>query len=275
MKEGLTGHLIIRNGDYYDYNWREAIESIIGVCDEFIILEAHSDLDDTYKHCLTLAEQYKPKLKVIRGDWDGGEPRGYEFRRLARLTNQCIEACNTKWNWAIQADEAYHESGLENVRKVVEGRTKWGDDPYAAMFRYVHLVGNPKTQFPFVYQAAIRLARTDSTWRSDNDAWRLHPTNPAENFVVHMAHPICFHYGKLGDPVRKLLKERDFQQLFTSLGFPDPRVSEMLESDGKIDYAYLFQDAMEKGLFKPFTGTHPIVMKDWLKKHKDCFQEFD
>jgi len=22
MKEGLTGHLIIRNGDYYDYNWR-------------------------------------------------------------------------------------------------------------------------------------------------------------------------------------------------------------------------------------------------------------
>lgn len=273
MREGLTGHLIIRNGDYYDYCWREAVESIIEWCDEFVLLEAHSDRDDTYEHCLTLAEKH-PNLRVIRGEWEDGEPKGYEYRRLARLTNQCIEACETKWNWAIQGDEAYHEQGIESVRHIVEGRTRWGSKPMAAMFRFIHLVGNPQTQFPFVYQASIRMARTDSTWRSDNDGWRMHFTDKADDFQIHMEYPVCFHYGKLGHPMKKLIKQADFQMLFTSHGFPDQRVLDMVEDGGGMNYAYLFEATMNEGLFTPYTGTHPAVMKDWLESHEQWWEEF-
>jgi hypothetical protein len=274
MREGLTGHLIIRNGIYYDYCFREAVASIIDVCDEFIILEAHSDKDNTYEECLALRDKYRPKLRIIHGEWDGAEPKGYEFRRLARLTNQCIDACETRWNWAVQGDESYSEFGMDAVRRVVEGKTRYGDKPMAAMFRFIHLVGNPWTQFPFVYQAAIRMARTDSTWRSDNDGWRMHFSNPTDNYIIHMDFPICFHYGKLGDPLKKLIKEQDFQALFASCGFPDPKVQEMIDRGQGIDYAYLFEDAKEKGLFSPFDGTHPAVMTGWLDAHKDCWQEF-
>jgi len=274
MKEGLTGHLIIRNGNYYDYCWKQAVASIIDVCDEFVILEAYSDKDNTYEECLALGEKYAPKLRVIRGEWEGNEPKGYEFRRLARLTNQCIENCNTRWNWQVQGDESYHEYGMEAVRRVVEGKTRFGDKPKAAMFRFTHLVGNPWTQFPFVYQASVRMAQTFSTWRSDNDGWRMHYSDPEDNYVIHMEYPMCFHYGKLGHPFKKLMKERDFQELFQAEGFPDPRVLEMAKKGNGIDYAYLFEDTMKKGLFMPFEGAHPAVMTDWLDAHQEWWQEF-
>ena len=79
VKQGLTGHLLIRNGNYFDYCWKEAIASIIDICDEFIILEAHSDKDDTYDHCMALKDKYHPKLRVIRGEWEGNESPGLSF----------------------------------------------------------------------------------------------------------------------------------------------------------------------------------------------------
>lgn len=275
MREGLTGHLIIRNGDYYDYCWREAVASIIDVCDKFIILEAHSDKDDTYEECMVLRDKYRPKLRVIRGEWEGPEPEGREFLRLSRLTNRCIDHVETRWHWQVQADEAYHEENIDIIRKVVEGKTSYGPDwPLALMFPYVHLVGNPWTQFPFVYQAAVRMARTDSAWRSDNDGWRLHPSVPEElGRVLHMRYPVCFHYGKLGNPFKKIQKERDFQELFGAEGFPDPRVVEMAQQ-GKIDYAYLFEETIKRGQFSRFDGTHPAVMQDWLDEHSEFWQEF-
>ena len=89
-----------------------------------------------------------------------------------------------------------------------------------------------------------------------------------------MQYPVCLHYGKLGDPMKKLIKQADFQELFRAKGFPDPKVLEMVEKDEGINYAYLFQDAKEKGLFTPFEGTHPAVMKDWLESHAEHWETF-
>jgi len=274
MKAGLTGHLVIRNGDAYDYCWREAVASIIDVVDEFIILEAYSDKDDTYEHCLTLKEKYHPKLRVIRGEWDGNEPRGHEYLRLSRLTNQCIDACETKFNICLQGDEAYHEAGLEALRVIAHEEVQWDDPPMACVVRFIHLVGNPWTHFPFLYSCGIRMARTDSTWRSAVDAAGYKFTDFQDNSVIWLEHPVCFHYGKLGDPMKKLMKQSDFELLFKAKGFPDPRVKEMVDRGDGMSYAYLFQDAKDKGLFLPYNGTHPAVMADWLESHKDCWETF-
>jgi hypothetical protein len=144
----------------------------------------------------------------------------------------------------------------------------------AAMFRFIHLVGNPWTQFPFVYQASVRMAQTFSSWRSDNDGWRMHFSDPQDEYVVHMEHPVCFHLGKLGHPFKKLAKEHDFSLLFKSAGFPDPRVVRMIEEGKPLDYAYLFEETIKKGLFSPFEGTHPAAIKDWLDAHQEWWQEF-
>jgi len=276
MSTGIGGSLIIRNGNYYDYCWKEAIRSVLPICDYFVILEAYSDKDDTYECCLEIAAS-DSRIEVIRDKWDGDEPEGYEFYRLARLTNVCLDKIKDEgltWACYVQGDEAWHEEGFEQLLRITSGNSRFGDEPRAIMQPFYHFVGNPHTTFPFVYSSSIRLARADSSWQADNDAWIMRPHREEDRAYVIANRAYIYHYGKLGNDVRKLWKEHDFSLLFKSAGFPDKRVLEMMETSGKIDYAYLFKDALDKGLFTPFTGTHPAVMEDWLEEHRGYFQEF-
>lgn len=275
LKEGLTGHLLIYQGEKYMFNYREAVLSVLPICDEFVICECFSD-DGTYEGCLDLQRQY-PEIRIIRHPWqDGTEEPGYEYRRLARLTNACIEDARTKWAIQIQADEAVHEDGHEEVLRIIQGRSRFGDSPRAIASPFVHLVGNTKTQFRFVYQSSVRIARVDSTWRAFKDAWTLQHHDPGDGFVVHAVQARYFHYGfAFGLSMERMAKEKHFQSLFASEGFPDKKVLEMADGDKPLSMAYLFQAAKERGEFTPFTGTHPAVMKDWIESHRQYEEIFE
>lgn len=275
LKKGLSGSLIIRNGNIYDFSWKQAIMSVLPICDEFILLEAHSDLDNTYEDCLALAREY-PKIRVIRGEWNAGEPKGHEYRRLARLTNQCIDESSYKFAIVVQGDECVHEDGWPSIMRIVRGETQYGDRPQAVMFPFVHLVGRFDTQWPFVYQMSYRMCRVDSSWRSDNDAWTMKCANPQDDFWIVANNAPYIHYGFVGDLLARMLKERRFQEMFKGVGpFPDPKVVEMAEGKRPVSMAYLFSDAKAKGEFVPFTGTHPAVMKEWIEQHRQYEEIFE
>ena len=275
LKDGLTGSLFIRNGMVYDYCWVEAIFSILPIVDEFILLEAHSDLDDTYQQCLNLAKLHD-KIRVIRGDWDGGEPEGHEYLRLSRLTNQCIDASSYKLHLIVQGDEIVHEDGWDSIIRIAQGKTRFGYEPRVVMFPFTHLVGRFDTQWPFVYQATYRMCRVDSTWRSHKDAWTMKHTDPDDNFQIVAPDAPYIHYGFVGDLMARVLKERRFQELFLAEGpFPDPKIVEMAAGDRQASMAYLFADAKEKGEFTPFKGTHPAVMEEWIERHRQFEEVFE
>lgn len=263
----IGAHMIIRNGDIYDFPWREGILSVIEHVDEFVLLEAYSDKDDTYEECKKMARQH-PKIRIIRDDWDGDEPEGHEYLRLSRLTNRCIEEVQSDWQWQIQGDECYHENELWEPLKVVRGKGRYGHNAKAIMVPFYHFVGNYSTTFPFVYGAAIRIARRNSSWRASGDAWNMEPSERDDNFVVSLGVCHCYHYGFTGDPFKRLEKEFFFQQMFRAHGFPDPKIIEMYEGGRPLDVSYLFQDAKDKGLFSPWYGTHPKVMEDWIREHR-------
>ena len=276
MNARIGGSLIIRNGNHYGYCWQSAIKSVLPLCDYFVILEAYSDRDNTYEECLEIAA-HDSRIEVIRGDWDGPEPEGYEFWRLSRLTNMCLERiieAGMDYMLYVQGDEAWHEDGFDQILRIVNGESRYGNAPKAIIQPFHHFVGNPHTTFPFVYSSSIRMARTDTTWRADNDAWIMKCTDPADNFQVIADKAYIYHYGKLGHPFKKLAKEHDFSLLFKSAGFPDPRVVRMIEEGKPLDYAYLFEETIKKGLFSPFEGTHPAAIKDWLDAHQEWWQEF-
>lgn len=278
LKDGLTGSLIIRNGSVYKYPWVEAIMSILPICDEFILLEAYSDLDNTYEDCLALAREYQ-KVRVIRGEWGGVEPKGEEYRRLARLTNQCIEESTYKWHIVVQGDECVHEKGWPGIMRIVRGETRFGDMPKAVQFPFVHLVGNFSTQFKFVYQSSFRMCRVDSSWRSHKDAWTMKPGNASEaqDWIIANGSPYI-HYGfSLGLSVERMQKEKAFQDLFRGLNpsFPDPKVVEMADGEKPLSMAYLFSHAKETGEFTPYNDTHPAAMKDWIEAHRQYEEVFD
>ena len=62
----VTGFSFIRNGIKLDYPIVEAIQSILPICDEFVVAVGHSD-DDT----LTLIKSIDPvKIRIIETIWD-------------------------------------------------------------------------------------------------------------------------------------------------------------------------------------------------------------
>jgi glycosyltransferase involved in cell wall biosynthesis len=66
MKMKVSGFTIIRNAVKYDYPVREAILSILPLCDEVIVLIGNSD-DDT----LSLIQSIdSPKIKIHASVWN-------------------------------------------------------------------------------------------------------------------------------------------------------------------------------------------------------------
>jgi len=273
LREGLTGHLLIYQGEKFMFNYKEAILSLLPICDEFVICECFSD-DGTYEECLALARQY-PEIRIIRHPWQSEEEeKGYEYRRLARLTDLCTEESRTKWFGYIQGDECLHEDGLEEIKYVVR-RKEVPNSPRAISIPYHHFVCNMSTTWPFVYQSSIRFGWKDSTWRALEDAWTLRCSRKEDALVYPASHARMFHYGfALGGSMARMQKEKNLQLAFQALGFPDPKVIAMADGDRPVSNAYLFQDAKDKGLFKPFTGTHPAVMKQWIEDHRQYEEVF-
>lgn len=255
----ITAHLVIRNGNKYDYPWKEAILSILPAVEGMIVLEAYSE-DDTLEDLEKLASQHK-KIKIIRGDWSPKTPdeQRRPFLVLARLVNKCIAHIQTPWHLQIQGDEAFHEEQLEELKRL---GTDLGTEYDSVSFPYTHFVANFSTTFPFMYQRLIRMARTSSQWQSIGDACQL----AYGKGNTYKSDIMVYHYGKVHEPAVAMLKETDFQNMYTDLGFPDPKLKEMGEN---VDYYYLFQDAFDKGLFSLFNGTHPKVMDQRIEKAKE------
>ena len=59
----VSGFTIIRNGVYYAYPFKEAILSILPLCDEFIVNVGESD-DSTLEEVRKLCEEHS-KIRII------------------------------------------------------------------------------------------------------------------------------------------------------------------------------------------------------------------
>lgn len=258
MKPTLGVYVFLRNGDYYDYPWRESLKSIAQIADEIVVCECYSDKDGTRQELKNLAA-YMKNLRVVQHPWVT------DFRQLSEIGNYAGSFLETDWIWQVQADEVIHEKDhqtildwIGSVHPVVS----------AGRVGYHHFLGNYETVFDFVYTTAIRICRRKSLWKLSGDAAELSGGNPHTIADVPIK---VFHYGKVHEGHVGFLKEVDFQQLYTKIGFPDPKMKEMKDKFGEsyCDYVYLFEDAIRKGQFGKFEGTHPAVMENRIKTFKD------
>ena len=105
----VSGFTIIRNGIKYFYPFREAILSILPLCDELIVNVGDSE-DKTYKAVKSIESD---KIKIIRRTWDMTLRKG--GRLLSVETNAALKECKGNWGVYIQADEVLHEKYLDIV----------------------------------------------------------------------------------------------------------------------------------------------------------------
>ena len=102
----ISGFSYVRNGFEYGYPFLEAIQSILPICDEFVVAVG----DSTDKTREAIEKLNSPKIKIIDTIWDMNLREGGKI--FAQQANIALDNTTGDWAFHIQADEVIHEKDL-------------------------------------------------------------------------------------------------------------------------------------------------------------------
>ncbi len=241
----VSGFTIARNAIKFNYPILESIHSILRICDEFIVNVGDSD-DDTLKLIQSIQN---PKLKIIQNKWDMSQ--GAEV--LSHQTNLALKACSGKWAFYLQSDEIVHERDLPKIKFLMD---RYADDPEvdALRFRWLHFYGS---YYRYRidegwYQKQDRIIKNNGTVESCGDAFGFRRKDGKDLHRIN-TRAFIYHYGWVQP--NEIMAER--RKNAEKIGFDTLKENERKDSH---DYANLEQ-------FPVYTGTHPTVMKERIRKH--------
>ncbi len=247
----VSGFTFIRNAIKYDYPIVEAIQSILPICDEFIVAVGDSE-DDT----LDLIKNIdKEKIRIIETIWDDSLREG--GRVLAVETDKAYQAISDDSDWCfyIQGDEVVHEKYLDTIHEAMEC---WKDrkDVNGLLFDYKHFYGS----YDYTgsssrwYRKEIRVIRKNEKFYSYRDAQGFRK-NENEKLNVKPVKAEMFHYGWVKDPRAMQRKQQDFNKLWHD----DQWIEQNVAKAEEFDYSEI--DSLSH-----FQGTHPEVMNTRVQK---------
>lgn len=250
MKTGLTTIMLAHNLIKIKYPFLSAIKSVIPVSDEVLVVDC--DCTDGTIEAINL--QNEPKVRILPGKWSTDD-----YHVQSEMINMAIKEVKTPWFFQIDADEVLYETSYPELIWL----TKQDWSIQAARPHYIHLVGDFRTSFPFIYENRIRLAKSGEGWWAVGDACDIDKPRQPNVYMTKTVN--ILHTGKVHTGRRKeaLQKEYTFQQLYKTLGFPDPKVVESLES-GELDYDFVFASTKAEGKFTPFDGPYPEAIKGYI-----------
>ena len=241
----VCGFTIIRNAVTFDYPIVEAIQSVLPVVDEFVVLVGNSD-DNTRQLIESIASS---KIRIYESIWDDSLRKGGQV--LAVETDKAMALIGDGFDWAfyIQADEVVHE---QYHPAIIEGMQKWKDDQQVEglLFDYVHFYGD----YNYIgdsrkwYRAEIRIVRPNAGIRSWKDAQGFRKDQ--RKIKVRKIAASVYHYGWVKPPEKQQAK----QQYFHKLWHDDRWMQENIPDQPQFDYSGI--DSVAK-----FAGTHPAPMQ--------------
>ena len=242
----VSGFTIARNVVQADYPLKEAVFSILDLCDEFIISVGHSN-DNTLEFVRSFNH---PKIKIIETVWDDNLRTGGKV--LAEETNKAKAAVNPDADWLfyIQADECVHEDDLPAIRQAME---TYFSHPgvEGLLFDYVHFYGS----YDFVgdsrtwYRKEIRIIRNRKDIFSYRDAQGFRK-EPNQKLHVADAGARVFHYGWVKHPEAQQQKQMQFHRMWHG----DEYMEKNIAGADSFDYSKI--DSLAR-----FEGSHPRVMQ--------------
>lgn len=247
----IAGFTFIKNAVANDYSIIEAINSILPICDEFIV--AHGNSSDA---TLALIKSINStKIKIIDTIWDdtirdnGGT--------LALETDKAFNAISADVDWAfyIQGDECVHEKYLNNIKKEMEICLN-NPKIKGLLFKYIHFYGS----YDFYansrgwYNKEVRIIRNLKGMHSYKDAQGFR--FKGKKLKVKLIDAFIYHYGWVKAPDGLKTKIKNTGKFYSA-------DDEWIEKTYNEDYVFDYNNA-EK-LMK-FEGTHPKVFHQRLKR---------
>ncbi|MES2389658.1 MAG: glycosyltransferase family 2 protein [Bacteroidota bacterium] len=248
----VSGFSFIRNAEIYDYPIVEAITSVLPLVDEFIVAVGKSE-DNTEA---LIRGINSPKIKILNTVWDDNMRSG--GRVLAQETDKALAEVSVDSDWAIyiQGDEVLHEDGIKPLREAME---KYKNDlrVEGILLRYRHFYGsyNYIADSRNWYRREIRVVRTGRNIVSYRDAQGFRNADNRK-LNVKSAEVYMYHYGW----VKSLPEQRRKLSYFGRFWHSDDHMK--LESRKAENFKYESVDSV-----KEFTGTHPAVMLERIKRH--------
>lgn len=246
----ISGFTIARNVIKADYPIKEAIYSILPLCDEVIVAVGKSE-DNTLEYIRGFNE---PKIKIIETVWDDNMREGGKV--LAIETNKAFEQVSSLADWCIyiQADEVLHDEDYEKLKTQLQF---FKDDSTidGLLFDYVHFygsydyVGDSRTW----YRKEIRAIKNNKNIQSYKDAQGFRKNG--EKLNVKPAFARIHHYGWVKHPKLQLEKLKQARKLWHSDEFLEKEYAKQQEFD--------FNQIDSLALYK---GSHPKVMQHRIKE---------
>jgi len=241
----VSGFTIIKNAIINGYPIVEAIQSVLPLVDEMIVLIGDCE-DDT----VGLIEAIKdPKIKIHHSVWDKTLRSGGQL--LAVETDKAFALIDSASTWAvyIQGDEVIHEKYYPAIRKGFE-QYKDNQKVQGLLFKYVHFYGT----YDYVgdsrkwYHREVRVIRNDKTIHSFKDAQGFRVGNSKLN--VKLIDAYIYHYGWVKSPEQMMKKSKNLWLLWNT----DEQIKPYLDLPDYFDFNDF--DSLIK-----FSGTHPIVIQ--------------
>lgn len=247
----VAGFLFIRNAVKYNYPVKEAILSLLPICDEVIVSIGNSE-DDTEQLIRSIDS---PKVRIHHTVWDETLVEG--GRVLAVETDKAFDQVSAGTDWCIylQGDEVLHEDDYAKIR---EGMALYKDDPRVEGFllKYRHFFGS----YDYLgdsrrwYSHEIRIIRHDKHIRSYRDAQGFR--KDGRKLQVKPLDAYIYHYGYVRHPSLQLEKHLNFEKFYNTTRLADQVSAGKIES---FDYSYI--DSLTL-----YTGRHPQVMQDLIQR---------
>ena len=249
----ISGFSYVRNGFDYGVPFLEAYQSILPVCDEFIVTVGEGN-DGTKEAIQKLND---PKIRIIDTVWDMSlRANGKIF---AQQTNIALDAITGDWAFHIQADEVIHENDIYKIKEAVE-RNDNDKRVEGFILPFIHFWGgydHIRTSRR-VHKNEVRLFRNGLGVRSYRDSLGFrkyrdfkayaNDTEKGEKLRVKKINAPIYHYTEVRGPGAKTKKAAAIGAFYE-------------KNDGKPvqkeEYGY---DRLEK-----FTGTHPRLMNEKVK----------
>jgi hypothetical protein len=244
----VAGFTFIRNAVINDYSIVEAINSILPICDEFVVAVGNSE-DGTR----TLIENINsPKIRIIDTVWD--ETLRLGGAAFAEETDKALSNISEDADWAfyIQGDECVHENDLPLIRKEME-ETLYDPEIEGLLFKYNHFYGS----YDYIaesrrwYRREIRAIKRNLDVRSYKDAQGFRIDN--RKIKVKLIDAYINHYGWVKPPHGLLKKKQNF-----NLFYDENATTETIPETASFDYGNA-----DRLIY--FKGTHPSVMLERIK----------
>lgn len=243
----IAGFTFVKNAVLFDYPVKEAITSVLPLCDYFVAVVGNCN-DGTYE---LIKEIPFPELKVYKTVWDETIRKG--GRLLAIEANKALLSIPPKFQWIIyiQADEVIHENDIPVIKEKILQYNK--DEKVEGLatkvisfyYSYDYYVASPSWNY-----TVVRIFKNIPGVKVIGDAITVGINN--RKLKAKLIPAKIYHYGWVREPEKHKEKSKYFEKLW----HPDDEIAQKKTIKESLPPQYL----------KKFNGTHPLLMYEKIKK---------